>query len=275
MPDARLLPSSIADERSQAFQALIDRQATLSTGLLAIYNMDLAPAAALDSLASQLRVLGVRGWSLATTDAQKRDLLKRAISLHRKTGTPWAIKQALDAVGWPNGVLEERLDGQHFYNGAIQYDGSYPYGGGNVWAMFRVQFDLGDRGLAAADVALIRASVEAWKPVSRHLAGLKMRLALSGGIVDTSKLGLVTQVRMENLGGTTTYQKDILGLTALGGGSYLATFGLTQGEEAGSTFQKFTLLDAGGAVVATITRSAALEKTSDWQLVGEWTLNPS
>lgn len=275
MPDSRLLPSSIKDERSLAILALVDRLAGLSTGLLGIYDMDTAPAAALDQLAAQLQVLGVRGWALATSEAEKRALLKNAIALHRKTGTPWAIKQALATVGWGGGVLEERLGGIHYYNGAIQYDGSFPYGGGNLWAMFRVQFDLGDRGLASGDVALIIAAVNAWKPLSRHLAGLKMRLALSGGVVDVTKLATVTQVRMEALSGGTPYQTPLLGLDALGGGSYLARFGLTKGEEAGETFQKFTLLDASDAVVATITRAAALEKTTDWQLIGEWTLNPS
>lgn len=76
---------------------------------------------------------GEKGYRLATTDEQRRAIIKRAIELKRYIGTVWAVKQAMISVGFGEAQLIEGVD-----EGTPEYD----------WAKFRVLADLGnDLGL--------------------------------------------------------------------------------------------------------------------------------
>ena len=76
--------------------------------------------------------LSVDFWELADTDQKRRDLIRGAIQWHRKRGTPWAIKQALAAFGYPVRELIEQADyyaqwvaaGGHVLDGSWLLDGS-------------------------------------------------------------------------------------------------------------------------------------------------------
>lgn len=92
----------------------------IDPGLPILYLVDQVPEPALFWLASQFDVLGTKGWNLCTTDAQRRTLIKEAIALHRRKGTPFAIKDALRRVGFPVVIIDEGV--QH--NAAAQ---SWPY----------------------------------------------------------------------------------------------------------------------------------------------------
>lgn len=108
----------------------------LSMILVNIY--DTAPEEILDLLAGQLDMLGYNGWILADTVAKKRDLLKRAISIKKKLGTPYAIRQIAEALGIVGDIFIE--EGVAFlYDGTVLYDGSNTYGSGQ-WAVFQVRF---------------------------------------------------------------------------------------------------------------------------------------
>lgn len=88
---------------------------------------------------------------------QTRALLSRTIALYRKKGTRWAMKQALAAVGYPDVTIIEGSQGAGtvLYNGAINYDGQYQYGGG-FWANFAVVI----HGTTPRPNALVIASLE-------------------------------------------------------------------------------------------------------------------
>lgn len=66
-----------------------------------VYIIDSVDASALPSLAEQFDVLGYKGFRLAQTELDQRELLKRSIELHRYKGTEWAIKEALKSIGFP------------------------------------------------------------------------------------------------------------------------------------------------------------------------------
>lgn len=78
---------------------------------LFIYNIDTVPVSALQSLAEQFDVLGLKGWALASTEVDKRALIKRAIELHRYKGTVWAIKESLKSIGFDNVTIVEHTGG--------------------------------------------------------------------------------------------------------------------------------------------------------------------
>lgn len=148
---ANILASGISNiDHITAFDEMIEsRFASIDVEAVLIYLIDTVDVDALPSLAAQFDVLGYRGYGLAQTEQQKRDIIKRAIELHRYKGTPWSIKEALKAIGYYNATLEERLINQIYYDGTYNHNGSQTYGPGH-WADFRVKIDLGnDMGVTA------------------------------------------------------------------------------------------------------------------------------
>jgi len=72
----------------------------IDLGNLLVYIVESVDASALPYLAEQFDVLGYKGFKLAQTEADQREILKRAIELHRYKGTEWAIKEALKSIGF-------------------------------------------------------------------------------------------------------------------------------------------------------------------------------
>ena len=108
------------------------------------------------------------------TERQTRDLLSRTIALYRKKGTPWAMKQILAILGYPDVTIIEggAVGAQILYDGAINYDGQYQHGGGN-WANFTVVVHLnGTPTPNAAAVAALEYVIEDFKPARCKLLAL-------------------------------------------------------------------------------------------------------
>lgn len=121
----------------------------LDVSALLVYVIDTVPEPALYYLASQFDVLGWKGWNLAQAVADRRALIKKAIELHRYKGTVWAIKQAVQSVGFNDCKVIEHVGLD--YDGAITYDGTSAYSGGH-WANFRVKIGLADTITVDADL---------------------------------------------------------------------------------------------------------------------------
>lgn len=134
-----------------------------------IFIIDTVPAEALPYIAAQFNVLGIKGWLLANTEQKKRDLIKRAIELHRRKGTPWAIKNALASVGYPTVVIVEGVGLN--YDGSFDYDGSQNYGGG-YWANFLVRIYT-DETPSAGDQALIISLINEYKNERSNLVDVE------------------------------------------------------------------------------------------------------
>ena len=173
--DGLLPPPPLAgDERFRLFGELAARLSDIDLSPLLVYLVDTVDASALPYLGEQFHIMGAEGWSLTTTEEQKRALLARAIELHRHKGTPWAIKEALVAAGFNDLVIEERLP-ETYYDGSISYAGAeiHDY---YSWAHFRVVADAGDdQPVSAEQTARIIETINAWKPASRHLVSVQHR----------------------------------------------------------------------------------------------------
>ncbi len=74
--------------------------AEIDLSKLLVYMIDTVDASAIPALAEQFDVLGYKGLKLAENEAEQRDIIKRAIELHRYKGTEWAIKEALLSIGF-------------------------------------------------------------------------------------------------------------------------------------------------------------------------------
>jgi Phage tail protein (Tail_P2_I) len=170
-----LLPSSVQDTRFLSLEAIVNRLGSLPIETVLVKHIDTVHPSALIHLAEEFNVLGRRGWALCETDEQRRNLIKRAIALHRYAGTPWAIQSALEAVGFPNAEIEENPPAT--YSGTIGYDGFDDYGG-QLWGGFKVFLDISQRPLlASAQLRLIRDLILEWKNARSHLVGIGFRLS--------------------------------------------------------------------------------------------------
>lgn len=176
MADPRIIQPSIrADERARIFWELCDRLADLDIdSLINIYNIDTVPGSVLPHLAEQFLVTGYHGWILADTEFKRRSLIKNAIVLHQKAGTPYAIKLALETLGYTDIIITENPEfagGLRLYNAELNYDGTQNYGG-----IFRGTFivDLNVGGiLSAEEEALVIALINTWKNARSQLIELR------------------------------------------------------------------------------------------------------
>lgn len=142
-----------------------------------VYLIGSVDASALYWLAQQFDVLGYRGWFLADTEEKRRDLIRRAIELHRFKGTPWAVKEAIKSLGFTDVTIQERVglnDG--YYNGVFNYDESHTYGSSGVgeWATFKVYIGLDDwtEAITPEILTALLALINEYKNVRSHLVGL-------------------------------------------------------------------------------------------------------
>ena len=102
-----LIPKLYEDEKlstaEKVFLAIFE-EFVQKAPLVQVYTrIDELPEQALDLLAWQLHI---EGYELATSIEEKRNLIKRAIQLHRYKGTPYAIKEVLRALGLEGKVKE-------------------------------------------------------------------------------------------------------------------------------------------------------------------------
>jgi phage tail P2-like protein len=121
-----------------------------------LLDVDAAPSSALPYLGEMLDVMGYKGWVMATTDTQKRELLKSAIAIHRAAGTAYSIKRVLVSLGFANATITE--------NPMIA--------GEQRLGEFTVSLNPGGRVIQPGEEDLIKAIIDTWKPASRKLAGL-------------------------------------------------------------------------------------------------------
>ena len=166
-----LLPLSIQDDRNLAFEAVVDRLREFNLAVLAVYDINTVPASALFDLADQFTVLGLRGWTLATTASQRRELIKNAIRLHQTAGTPFAIKRAMELVGYPDATIQENPG--TFYDGSLQYDGTWTYSGAQFGA-FVVTLDSQQAKLSGELIDLIVGLINEWKNARSYLLDLRI-----------------------------------------------------------------------------------------------------
>jgi len=96
--DERLIPPGIDDARTRRLLALMDRWDDLPIETILVWRLDTASEDLLRQLAWGFHIMGLEGWDLAVSEAEQRELVRRALQLHRYRGTPWSIRFGLDAI---------------------------------------------------------------------------------------------------------------------------------------------------------------------------------
>lgn len=157
---ADLLPGGIRDERFVALQSIAEaRFAALDLTRLLVMNVDEVDASALPALAWEFGTFG-ESWRAASTEAERRALLHRVLARRRRRGTPWAVLDALAAVGHVDACIVE--DTTLLYDGSIGYDGLFTYSDGSP---FRFWVILNAATVTVSDAALF-GLITQWKRLS-------------------------------------------------------------------------------------------------------------
>lgn len=137
-----------------------ERFADIDLSALLVYLIDTVDASALPFLARQFDVDGLKGFGLAQTEAQRRQVVAEAIDLVKLRGTVAGIKRGLDAIGYPNSGVQERPG--FLRNGEFIRDGSRVHGAGN-WATFAVWVNNNLETPTPGQLDLIRQMIQIYK----------------------------------------------------------------------------------------------------------------
>lgn len=171
MADKPVIADSVAHlpEMAAWYTVITEELGTIDTSKLLVYIIDTVDAVALPYLAEQLDVLGYKGWRLATTETDQRELLKRSIELHKYKGTVWAIKEALKSIGFTDVKVNEGL--------AAGYD---------HWAKFGIELTNQDVQLNTTQYQDILAMVREYKNERSHLEEILITLS-ADDVLDISE----------------------------------------------------------------------------------------
>jgi len=134
---SELLPSN-ANEHEHALDDATARIGAVPVEIVTLWNPQTCPAALLPWLAW---ALSVDEWDETWTETQKRDTVAASYAVHSHKGTPYAVKQALRALGYDNVQIRENRP--HDYDGEDVYDGSFTHGSDSVWPLFDVILNIG------------------------------------------------------------------------------------------------------------------------------------
>ncbi|OXI76697.1 phage tail protein I [Burkholderia sp. MS389] len=133
--------------------------------LRTLWDADRCPTAWLPWLAW---ALAVDGWELAESEDARRALVKGSMALHRKKGTPWAVREVIRRLGFGEVTIIEGRSGRR-RDGSIVRNGEQLHGKPSAWAEYIVKLevpitrDQGDK--------LWRA-IERYAPARSQLAAL-------------------------------------------------------------------------------------------------------
>ena len=151
-----------------AFHDIVKARLDAIDKSVALVNMiDTVPATALPILARQFHVMGFEGWRFATTESERRNVLRKSIELHRFKGTPWSIKEALRTIGYDEVTFQEGVD--KVLDGTWVLDGSVTLGS-TGWAKFKAFVGVEDVTAITTEISdLIVGVILEYKPARCHL----------------------------------------------------------------------------------------------------------
>jgi len=171
------IASSIAHiDHLAVFETLLEQRSDdFPVEAVMTYMMQTLEESAMPTMAFDLNVSGLGGYSQATTEQEKRDILFAAIKTRKLVGTVGALKDAIVNLGYSSPTVLEGQDNLYYsYNGSIYFSGAITYSGGsNGWAYFTVILpELELTPLSADQISELVAYINHWKNVRSRLVGV-------------------------------------------------------------------------------------------------------
>lgn len=114
--------------------------------------------------------LSVEAWHEARSEEARRKLILTSIEIHKRKGTPWAIRLLIRSLGLGEVTIIERVGGLT-YDGTGTYNAVYPHAPqGATWATYKVVLE---RPITNAQADRIRRLLPSVAPARCHLMGLR------------------------------------------------------------------------------------------------------
>lgn len=134
------------------------RLSDLELTCLFVTIVDNVPSDALPHLAEQYHVTGNEGWLQTRNDTEKRDLIKRAIEVHRYKGTKYALTKIFDMFGI-EGQIQEWFE-----------TGGEPF-------TFSVDINFVSKGLDYNLIAKLEDLIKEYKNVRSHMSNMNISIS--------------------------------------------------------------------------------------------------
>lgn len=129
-------------------------------------------------------------WDDDWPEATKRQAIADSFEIHRRKGTPGAIKRGLRSLGYGGADIVEGFP-QVAHDGEVQRDGAQTYAGASRWAVFDVVVDLGEwRGFDEDQRQAAVRQINLWKNARSHLRRLSAIIRLSSTVDDDADQAL-------------------------------------------------------------------------------------
>jgi phage tail P2-like protein len=122
--------------------------------------------------------LSVDEWDPAWSDATQRGMLAESALLHARKGTPWAVRRALELMGYSNVEIWERSSYRR--DGSYVRDGEITHGGNLGPYEFDVLLHAGALP-TSAKLAEIRRRINTYKNARSHLRQIIVYRVLHDG----------------------------------------------------------------------------------------------
>ncbi|MCA8198884.1 phage tail protein I [Burkholderia vietnamiensis] len=165
----KLLPPNATPLEIRAATALA-AAAELPIPIRDYWNPDKCPSALLPYLAAEV---SVDGWELAESDDARRALIKAAIPLHQKRGTPWAIREVIRRLGFGEVTLVEGREIRR-RDGSTTRNADYLHGDATAWAQYIVKLS---QPITRDQADNLKGVLERYAPQRSMLALLDYRAA--------------------------------------------------------------------------------------------------
>lgn len=165
-----LLPPNATD-LERAVEAVIMQILSIEVPVDRLWSPERCPAAVLPYLAW---ALSVDEWDVSWSVERQREVVAAAIQIQRHKGTPWAIKRALEVLGYGTATLVEQSP-VHRYDGALIHDGAETYAQSDHWAEYRIVLD---RPITLGQAERVRAVLAMNAPARCHLKALDFSRAM-------------------------------------------------------------------------------------------------
>jgi len=162
---------NLLDSLEQPLQDLINK---ISSNII-YSNIENVNENLLDILAIQF---SIDGYDLAITIEEKRNIIKKAILLHKHKGTPFSIKESIKALGYYDcNIIQDKQP--ILYDGQYNYDNNFTYSETTRWALFDVIIDIGEsKELTHSTINKLIDLINQYKNERSHLNLLSFKSTL-------------------------------------------------------------------------------------------------
>lgn len=174
-----LYPKALQDKSNLAMEKVINKAFDIALKPLMFLFIDECDVRILPLLAKAFHIEGLEGWLFASSDKEKRNLLKEALLIHRYKGTKAALKRVLRVIN-VTGTIEEWFENR----GRPMY--------------FKVLLEVFDKPLTLETETRLIQLINEFKNVRSKLEVIEIYLTQKANMYTYSHLvsGITTEVKV-------------------------------------------------------------------------------